>query len=202
MSGITTSDLRQGCDSGKHKVISVNKLFCACELVAVEHLAESLTVWVEMIHLVVNEGDNESMRSPLVSIYAIRLFIPPSTAAVCYLCCHLHRWTRLPGTYPMISSISGPINTISNVLSLHMTVCLKTSLSPSLRPRRQCVGANGLCCLCGIELREWLSGGGFWNRDRCIVHCFLYLLHQLNDVCLHSLWAGLMRYGEVARCCY
>lgn len=96
-----------------------------------------------------------------------------SSVAARYLCCHLHRWTWLRGTYPMISSVSGPINTISNVLSSHMTVCLKTSLSPSLRPRRQCVGANDLCCLCGMELREWLSGGGFWNRDGCIMRCFL-----------------------------
>lgn len=44
MSGITTSDLRQGYDSGKHKAISVDKLFCARELAAEEHLAESLTV--------------------------------------------------------------------------------------------------------------------------------------------------------------
>lgn len=121
----------------------------------------------------------------------------PSSVAACYLCCHLHRWTRLHGTYPMISSISGPINTISNVPSLHMTVCLKTSLSPSLRPRRQCVGANDLCCLCGTELREWLSGGGFWNWDGCIMHCFPYLLHRLNDVLsafavggTYAIWRG------------
>lgn len=81
----------------------------------------------------------------------------PSSVAACYLCCHLHRWTRLRGTYPMISSISGPINSISNVLSLHMTVCLKTSLSHRHLGHADSVWVQMICAVYVVQSSAIIS---------------------------------------------
>lgn len=139
-----------------------------------------------------NECDNESLRSPFVSIYVVifTAFHSHHLLSPCYLCCHHHRWTWLCGTYPLIRSISGLINThqwrASHVQISHMTVCLKTSLSSTLKPGSQTVGANDLCRLCSMELCVCvsLSVSRMWSRDER-VHKHLYLLNQLNDLYLH-----------------